>query len=579
MRVETASDKRAGKSTLQVWRTNTLNVVLIVVAIVTPFALGNTVIGAIPEPGQWPAAGAFVLCYVLVVVMAIFRRIDLHMRAGSLLLAGYAAGAMAFARGGLAGDGRVYIMALPSIAFILIGVRTGVVTTILSLLMFAAFSLAADQGLMAHWLIPRYRGNPLTLADWMQSGLNVFMMLVPLALLSWRFIRFHENTLDAEQRATAESARASQLARERAAELEDANALLVERAEALTAATAVTRQVASLTDEQSLTEQFARLVAEHLKLDNVNVFLLDAQQKYAVLRATAFETPMRTAPQGHQVLAGSGDPVGKASQGIEALISPASPHTAGESLDTWRIALPLQSRGETLGALDIYFKVGQTPSQERIQALRTLADQLAISLKNVRLLQEVQHSLEAEREARGELSRQAWQELLRTYGQVGFLRNKEGVRQVTDVRQPDVDTVLQAGQPALDESDPTRLTVPILARNQVIGVIEARKPKDAAGWTAENMLLIEAVVEQLGVALESARLYQDTQHRATREQALSQMTAHFSRTLDMDTLLQTAVRELGQLPHVTEVSIHTVPPDVLPPANEEDKDGSRLNNG
>jgi hypothetical protein len=65
--------------------------------------------------------------------------------------------------------------------------------------------------------------------------------------------------------------------------------------------------------------------------------------------------------------------------------------------------------------------------------------------------------------------------------------------------------------------------------------------------------------DQAAIAVENARLLQRTQTLAERERTLSQMTAHFTRLLDIDTVLQTAVLELGQLPHVTEASVHITP--------------------
>ena len=61
--------------------------------------------------------------------------------------------------------------------------------------------------------------------------------------------------------------------------------------------------------------------------------------------------------------------------------------------------------------------------------------------------------------------------------------------------------------------------------------------------------------EQLGAALESARLFQDTQRRATREQLVGEVTARMRETLDMDTVLQTAIREIGQSLGKVEVEV------------------------
>jgi GAF domain-containing protein len=57
------------------------------------------------------------------------------------------------------------------------------------------------------------------------------------------------------------------------------------------------------------------------------------------------------------------------------------------------------------------------------------------------------------------------------------------------------------------------------------------------------------------LALESARLYQDTQRRAANEQMLSRITANLARSLDMNVILQTVVHELGESLPVDEVSV------------------------
>jgi GAF domain-containing protein len=109
--------------------------------------------------------------------------------------------------------------------------------------------------------------------------------------------------------------------------------------------------------------------------------------------------------------------------------------------------------------------------------------------------------------------------------------------------------------------DLAELTLPIRVRGRVIGTIKAHKPPGAGEWLPDEIALAETLAEQLSTALESARLHEEAQQRATHEQTLSDMSAQLSRSLDMDTVLQTAVRELGQLLQLDEVSIHTAPPD------------------
>jgi hypothetical protein len=54
------------------------------------------------------------------------------------------------------------------------------------------------------------------------------------------------------------------------------------------------------------------------------------------------------------------------------------------------------------------------------------------------------------------------------------------------------------------------------------------------------------MVDQLGAALESAQLYQDTQRRAAREQAIRQITERMRSAVEVETILQNTVSELAK---------------------------------
>ena len=58
--------------------------------------------------------------------------------------------------------------------------------------------------------------------------------------------------------------------------------------------------------------------------------------------------------------------------------------------------------------------------------------------------------------------------------------------------------------------------------------------------------VLQTLTEQLGAALESARLYQDTQRRAARERLTGAIATRMRESLDMETVLQTAAREIGE---------------------------------
>lgn len=92
-------------------------------------------------------------------------------------------------------------------------------------------------------------------------------------------------------------------------------------------------------------------------------------------------------------------------------------------------------------------------------------------------------------------------------------------------------------------------------RDQVIGVLDLQEADEDRSWLEEEIALVEAVAEQLGLALENARLFEQTQARVQRETHVRQITERIRDTMDVDAMLQTAVRELGRALGVPKVYV------------------------
>ena len=65
-------------------------------------------------------------------------------------------------------------------------------------------------------------------------------------------------------------------------------------------------------------------------------------------------------------------------------------------------------------------------------------------------------------------------------------------------------------------------------------------------WTTNEVNLSEAVSERLSLALENARLIQDSQRQVIKEQAISEITSKIGSSINLENVLQTAVEELGR---------------------------------
>jgi GAF domain-containing protein len=103
------------------------------------------------------------------------------------------------------------------------------------------------------------------------------------------------------------------------------------------------------------------------------------------------------------------------------------------------------------------------------------------------------------------------------------------------------------------------VSLPLSVRGEVIATLDLWSDKETLSAQEEG--LVEEILARLSQAVESAQLFEDTQVREKRERVLNQFVSNLSRSMDLDALLQQAVKELAKMPNVNEVSIVIQPPD------------------
>jgi GAF domain-containing protein len=330
----------------------------------------------------------------------------------------------------------------------------------------------------------------------------------------------------------------------------------------LQAAVEVSRAATSVLDPQDLMWRVAMLIQERFDLYHVGVFQIDETGQWAEYHAGAGESGVPLAQEGFRLQIGGESLVGWCMAHAQARVMqdvsletgryehPLVPHTRSEA------ALPLMARGQILGALSVQSERVNAFDEQTVDSLQTMVDQVAVALDNARLFAESQHALEATRRAYGELSRQAWSDLLRTRGDWGYVYTGRTVTPVQDEWQPEMVQAQQSGSMVQGEdSNKPVLAIPLQVRDQPIGVLGFSKGDGGGTWTVEETELIETLVRQLGVALESAQLFEETQRRAARERLTGEVAARIRETLDVDTVLKTAVEEIRQALGVPEVTV------------------------
>jgi GAF domain-containing protein len=213
-----------------------------------------------------------------------------------------------------------------------------------------------------------------------------------------------------------------------------------------------------------------------------------------------------------------------------------------------QVTLPLVVRGRVIGVLDLLMPSPQPVGQNDLDVLQLAADQLAAAIESVRQASESRATVQQLESITAEGTRAAWQQYLKN-NSMAYRFTPSGVHPIPAVGPADTQDAGMNAAPS----------VPLLLRGQRIGSISMRTRGEILAPSERDLL--EKVAAQVALALENVRLLEETRQRAAQEQIISEISARFSRSLDVDALLQAAVREFAALPDVAEATVMLKPSD------------------
>jgi GAF domain-containing protein len=441
-----------------------------------------------------------------------------------------------------------------ALSILLVGGRFALIFGLISILSTAGI-LYVEVNDIVTTIVPK-PATALDLVTWITT-LGLTTALLDFAVRSINASRKHalENELaqiEANRELQAIRASLEQRVEQRTRDLE-------KQSTQLQTAIKIGRGAALVRNLDELLPQVTDLINEHFGFYHVGVFLLDETTRYAELRAANSIGGQRMINEGYNVAVGEQGIVGHVTGVREARIALDVGEAAVQfeyphlTLTHSEMVLPLIATGRLLGALDLHSAEPAAFKQDDVAVFQVLADQLAIAIENAYLFAESQAALEAERQAYGEISRQAWAQLMGEETDLGYISDAQRVHPTREHWQPDMIQASQEEQ--LVQGDGATVAMPIKIREQTAGVVRLRKPKGASEWTTDEIELMENLTRQLGLTLESARHYRDTQQRALRERMTTEITSRIRETLDMDTVLQTAIREIGERLNLAQVQV------------------------
>lgn len=328
------------------------------------------------------------------------------------------------------------------------------------------------------------------------------------------------------------------------------------RAAQLAASAQVAHAISQVRDLDQLLSQVTHLISQVFGYYHVGIFIVDELRRFAVLRAANSEGGQRMLARNHKLAVGAQGIVGYITStgqprialdvGADAIHfdNPDLPQTRSE------MALPLRVGDQVIGALDAQSTQEAAFTEDDVAVLGALADQTSIAIENARLFTETNAALQEARETQARYAGQEWEKLGAFLKTTSFEYRISSIPPVGDAVLPEIEQAIQNGKAVTHgPASPgdlvqAALAVPIKMGGQPIGVIDLHDTDTERKWTDDDIALVAAIADQAALALENARLFQQTQQRARRERLIADIAAKMRAAPDVESILRTTVREI-----------------------------------
>jgi len=329
---------------------------------------------------------------------------------------------------------------------------------------------------------------------------------------------------------------------------------LQKQANYLRIAAEVARDATTSQDLDELLNRAAQLILDRFDFYHTGIFLIDSDREFAVLRASPTEAGRKMLEQGHRLrlgqvglvgyVAATGTPRIALDIGQDATYfnNPLLPNTRSE------IAIPLNLDDRVLGVLDVQSTRPEAFTQDDVATLQVMADQLALAIQRIELVNNLQRNLEELENAYQTFTRESWEKFSQeSEFKPGYLFDGFKITPLESWPESTRNALVKGRTtiiPPQRETEGATIITPLKLREQVIGGLTIRFQTQAVDQ--DTISLLEEIAARLAVALENARLYAETQNLVQREHAISEISSRITTSFNIENILRTAVMEIGK---------------------------------
>lgn len=333
----------------------------------------------------------------------------------------------------------------------------------------------------------------------------------------------------------------------------------IQRAAQLQAAAEVAKTTTAQTDLATLLPTVAELLVQRFNYYAVTIFLVDDYRQNATIEAVAatnlpeaqrgkmlhYKLPLSSRSQVSTAIA-RGTVQNSPDVGLNPVFRehPQLPETRSE------ITLPLVAQQQVIGALDVQSTALNTFDASTELVLQTIADQLANAINVIRLLESERANAQEIQTLHRHYLEESWSAYLQSHDspeQDMFTIDPNGEQLTTDWLlsngngdKGDATYVVLPAENGDEQPAVSALVSPLTLRGATLGALALIDTPDRT-WTEDERAIIEAVSSQAALAIDNARLIEQTERWVAALQTSSEIGQAITATLDLNELLAHSV--------------------------------------
>jgi GAF domain-containing protein/DNA-binding response OmpR family regulator len=314
----------------------------------------------------------------------------------------------------------------------------------------------------------------------------------------------------------------------------DVNSLSTIRQRDLRLVSEINKTLTSSDRLERVLDQIGNIIMDNLDFYHTQIFLVDDARLNAVLFTSRGESGQALLAQNFKVAVGSNTVVGQTAANQRLTVAHdvrtsayeftlLSPEIKAE------LGLPLIHNNQLIGVLNIQTQQKDRFREQDIPTYQALADLITSVIITVRSRQQLTNQLIQTDTLNRQLTREVWEQ---TEQEANY--NLAYQYNLLDVKPLDQEALSEQeqGQP--------ELTTEIKIRGQVIGKLSARTNPEYDYVEGDN-LIMQAVANRVALAIENARLFQETQAVLDETETLYHLSRYLNEAHSLDDIVKAII--------------------------------------